>query len=291
MKSANRFSRVALTLLCFALFASASFAATSPLANPFGMAVDAKGNLWVANAQGGASQTGNIVVFNSNYVQLTKDTITSNINTPLAVAFDPEGNLWVANTSPSNGNADGSVAEYINGKQNTAATITDGIVGPYAMAIDGYGDIFVETQFTKIAVYETTTAFATPTLAQTLSTGETSGIAITAGNVLMFGSGGNTFMTPVLPVLTSGAMDNINYPGYTGIAMASDNKGDMYIGNSNGSVYFALPTGVASLFLQLSFAPTGIAVDNIHGRVYISDGPANTIYAYSTAGVLLKTIQ
>jgi DNA-binding beta-propeller fold protein YncE len=108
----------------------------------------------------------------------------------------------------------------------------------------------------------------------------------------MFGSNsGNTTMTPVLPVLANGAVDSHYYSGYNGVALASDNKGDMYIGNLDGSVYFALPSQVASLFLQLSFTPTGIAVDNVHGRVYISNGPANTIYAYSTAGVLLKTIQ
>ena len=44
-------------LLCLAAFASASFAATSPLNNPRGLAVDAKGNLYVANTLGGASGT------------------------------------------------------------------------------------------------------------------------------------------------------------------------------------------------------------------------------------------
>jgi DNA-binding beta-propeller fold protein YncE len=291
MRTKKSSARIGSSLLCLAILASASFAATNPLANPFGMAVDAKGNLWVANGQGGDSQLGNILVFNSNYVLQTKDTITSNLNTPLAVAFDPDGNLWVANNGPSNGSFDGSIAEYIDGKQNTAATITDAVLEPFAMAIDGYGDIFVGNQFNYITVYETTSALATPTLAQTLPPTGEGGIAITAGNVLMFGSRGNTIMTPVLPVLTNGAVDNLYYSGYTGVALASDNKGHMYIGNLDGSVYFALPTQVASLFVQLSFAPTGIAVDNVHGRVYISNGPANTIYAYSTAGELLKTIQ
>ena len=43
-----------LVLLCLTVFASASFAASSPLNNPRGLAVDAKGNLYVANTLGGA---------------------------------------------------------------------------------------------------------------------------------------------------------------------------------------------------------------------------------------------
>jgi len=75
-----------------------------------------------------------------------------------------------------------------------------------------------------------------------------------------------------------------------GVALAGDNQSNMYVGNSDGSVYIVGPSNKLP-FLQLSFVPTGIAVDNVRGRVYISDAPANTIYVYSTAGTLLKTIQ
>jgi hypothetical protein len=77
MKSTKIFTGIAATLLCLAVFASASFAKTTPLANPHGMAVDAKGNLWVANANGGTSQSGRILEYNAAYVQQPKATITS----------------------------------------------------------------------------------------------------------------------------------------------------------------------------------------------------------------------
>jgi hypothetical protein len=134
MKSTKIFTRIAATLLFLAVFASAGFAKTSPLANPYGMAVDAKDNFWVANANGGTSQSGQILEYNAAYVQQPKAPITSNLNVPLAVAFDPLGNLWVANGAQSNGNAGGSIAEYVGGVQNTAATITNGIFDPAAMA-------------------------------------------------------------------------------------------------------------------------------------------------------------
>jgi DNA-binding beta-propeller fold protein YncE len=62
---ANRFARVAVTLTCLA--APLSFAATHPLNQPMGMAVDAKGNLYVANH--GVNQ---ILVYNSSSQQMTK---------------------------------------------------------------------------------------------------------------------------------------------------------------------------------------------------------------------------
>ena len=65
MKSIKIFARIAASLLCLAVFTSASFAKTSPLANPYGMAVDVKGNLWVANANGGDSQFGQILEYNA----------------------------------------------------------------------------------------------------------------------------------------------------------------------------------------------------------------------------------
>jgi hypothetical protein len=52
MKYSKTIGRIVTSLLPLLVLASASFAATNPLANPFGMAVDAKGNLWVANGRG-----------------------------------------------------------------------------------------------------------------------------------------------------------------------------------------------------------------------------------------------
>lgn len=77
------------TLLCLVFFASLSFAA-SGLNNPSALAVDAKGNLWVANQ--GAN---NILKFNPNYVLQAKSTITAGINAPTGIALDPLGNVWV----------------------------------------------------------------------------------------------------------------------------------------------------------------------------------------------------
>jgi DNA-binding beta-propeller fold protein YncE len=115
MKSSKSVVRTAATLLCLVVFPSASFAAT-PLNNPTALAVDTKGNLWVAN-QGGD----NILKFNPSYMFQPKATIITGVNAPTSIAFDPSGNLWVVDS------VDGDVIKYTNGIQNTAATITDSI--------------------------------------------------------------------------------------------------------------------------------------------------------------------
>src|SRR5579864_8083683 len=145
MKSANL--RLASTLLCVA-FATASFAATKPISYPKGLAVDSKGNLYVANSGGN-----DILEYNANYQQMTTKTITSNISNPSAVAVDAQGNLWVANYGTSNGGTNGSIAEYTAGKQNTSATITSNILGPGALAVDGAGNVWVVNADSNISVY------------------------------------------------------------------------------------------------------------------------------------------
>ncbi len=290
MKSIN-IGRIASALTVLAFFATSSFAAINPLANPYGMAVDAKGNLWVANTNGGNSGLGNILVFSPGYALLKKDIITSNLKLPIAVAFDPLGNLWVANVGASNGGPYGSVAEYINGVQNPAGTITDGIVEPQAMAIDNFGNIWVQNQQLNITTYSAEAAFSPPTtLVGTVFPIQNVayGIAVTTNGLLMYGQPQYTAAVPVDFALLS-YYTAVNQTD--GIALACDTKGNTYIGNSDGSVDIFSPTGNLAPFVQLSFVPTGIAVDNLRGRVYISDAPGNVIYVYSTAGVLLHTIQ
>jgi len=96
MKSTNRVARIAATLLCLAVFVSASFAKTYPLNQPSGLAVATNGDLYVANEGGNE-----VLVYSANYSQIAGKTITQGINSPTAVAFDGQGNLWVGNLLPS----------------------------------------------------------------------------------------------------------------------------------------------------------------------------------------------
>ncbi len=278
MKSMRCF---ALTLLCLAFFASASFAATS-LNNPSALAVDAKGNLWVAN-QGG----NNILKFSASYVLQPKATITAGINTPTGIAFDPLGNLWVVDS------VDGEVTEYVNGVQNTAATITDGIVNPAGLAIDGLGNIWVANAFSNVTVYAEKSPYAAhPSLIQTFTPGTpVYSIAIVGGS-LAWGSLSQTSLTAIESELVQTPSTFAVPNGKTTLALASGAKGVVYMANIDGTISVYTPAkDTTTLFLNLGAVPAGIAVDRARGRVYLSNGAANTISVYSIAGLLLHTIQ
>jgi DNA-binding beta-propeller fold protein YncE len=285
MKSTNNFVRIASTLFCLLVFASASFAAKNPLNFPMGLAVDAKGNLWVANYG-----DNNILVFSPGYA-LQKETITQGITLPTGVAFDPQGNLWVTN----DGNF--TVTEYTGGAQITSSTITNGVFAPQGIAIDGLGNIWVNNDDTDVAVYGSPSAFTPPTNPiRTINPGIlVFGMAIGAGT-FSYGSSAQVNFVSADTVLQSGTTyDGVQTLTNTGFALATDARGDVYMGNFDGSVQIFVPLsgGQAIIvpYLQLSFVPSGIALDNVRERVYISNTYGNSISVYNTAGALLKTIE
>ncbi|MGA3092178.1 MAG: hypothetical protein ABSD75_26515 [Terriglobales bacterium] len=285
MKSTNTIVAIAVALLCLFAFGSASFAATNPLNFPMGLAVDAKGNLWVAN-----SGDNNILVFSPGYALQKADTITQGVSSPTGVAFDPQGNLWVTNFTAS------SVTEYTSRVQNTSNTITFGIQNPEAIAIDGLGDIWVENGYLNVTVYGSSFPYAPATSpVTTIDPGSpVYGIAIGAGT---FSFGGDIVVSfvPVLQALTGNIGVVVVAPNNNGFALASDVYGNVYMGNFDGSVRINVPIPgggtITEPFLQLPFTASGIAVDSVRNRVYISDAGNSQIQVYSTAGVLLKTIQ
>jgi DNA-binding beta-propeller fold protein YncE len=272
---------LAASLLCFALFAPASFAATH-LNNPSALAVDTKGNLWVANQ--GAN---NVLKFNASYVLQLNATITAGINTPTGIALDALGNVWVVDS------VDSEVTEYVNGVQNTAATITDGIVSPAGLAIDGLGNIWVANAFSNVTVYAENAPFAAhASLIQTFTPGTpVYSIAIVGGS-LAWGSLSQASLTAIESELVRTPSTLAIPNNKTTLALAGGAKGLVYMANIDGTISVYTPaTNATTQFLNLGAVPTGIVVDKARGRVYISNGAANTISVYSTAGVLLHTIQ
>ena len=283
--NSSRVRNLASTLLCLFAFGSASFAGTLNL--PRGLAVDSKGNLYVAN-----SGNNNIVVYGPKYVQETAKTITSNIVNPSGVAFDAAGNLWVANYGTSNGGQNGSIAEYSNGKQNTSASITNGILGPGALAVDGAGNVWVENAFSNMTAYAPGTVFTAPnTLVRTFNTGTVYGISVADGVLAWGGNGGVSFGLATLSLINGSTAGDYFYSNDTGFALAADSKGNVYMANLDGSVNVASNQNFEYGFVQLSFQPSGIAIDNVRGRVYIANYNGNSISVYSISGQLLTVIK
>ncbi len=283
---------IAASLLCLFALAVAGFAATNPLNEPNGLAVDAQGNLWVAN-----TGSNNVVVFNSSYQQVTGETITAGISHPTGIAIDPFGNLWVANYNPSNGGAQGSITEYTKGVQQDPV-ITKGISFPEAIAIDGAGNIWVQNDGNNLTVYAqpVLTHVGVPTLAQTFGlTGPLYGLGVSGGTVA-WGTQTTVLFGSATVALASGSPEGLQATTEAPSedvpqAMATDASGDFYIGNQSGLVNVQKTNAPQATFVELKFTPAGIAVDNVRGRVYISNFGGNSVAVYSTAGALLHTIQ
>jgi DNA-binding beta-propeller fold protein YncE len=282
MKPATSLRAIAPALLCLVVLTSSGFAATTPLNHPWGIAVDAKGNLYVAN-----SGANNILVYNANYTQVKKSTITANISFPTAVAIDSHGNLWVANSDPYYPN----ISEYTNGQQNASATIYDHILSPEALAIDGADNIWVANNFADITVYAPPALYVSGTTLARIFTpqSEISGLTVQNGTVAWGGLSSVNFASSTL-----GLVDNYfisaGYGNDDGFCLATDAKGNVYMGNSDGTLNVAT-AAYEYQFAQLNYTPFGIAIDNARGRVYVSRMDVNEIYVYNMSGSLLKIIQ
>ena len=105
---------------------------TGGLSTPKGLALDASGNVWIANSGNNSvtelSNTG-AVLSGSGYT-------AGPMNAPSAIAIDASGNAWVANGGNS------SVTE-LNPSGTTGTLYTGSFNKPSAIAIDALGDAWV----------------------------------------------------------------------------------------------------------------------------------------------------
>ena len=279
MQLMKTIARTAAAQVCLLMVATAGFAA-NPLNSPTGLAVDTKGNLWVANT--GAN---NVVEFTSKYAFESAGTITQAIHYPTGLAFDPAGSLWVANFF---GGGVGNVTEYTGGVQNTSNTISQRISFPRGIAIDALSSIWVNNNSMNVTVYAAATEYGAPTgLVRTIAPyGDVLCLTVSRG-VFSYASSSTVYQNAETIALATGALAGSSIAA-SAVALASDSSGNLYFAGSHGVVVI-LPAN--RFFLQLPFVPAGMAIDSVRGRVYFSNATANSISVYSTAGVLLKTIE
>jgi hypothetical protein len=210
--------------VCLLMVATVGFAA-NPLNSPTGLAVDTKGNLWVAKI--GAN---NVVEFTSKYAFENAGTITQGTQYPTGLAFDPAGNLGVANFF---GGGVGNVTKYTGEVQNTSNTISQTISFPQGIAIGALSSIWVNNNSMNVTVYAAATDYGAPTgLVRTIAP---------YGDVLCL-----TVSQGVSSYASSSTFIRMPKPS----ALASDSSGNLYFAGSHGVVVI-LPAN--RFFLQLPF--------------------------------------
>jgi len=259
------------------------------LNSPTALAIDATGNVWVANYNGGLSAFGpQGAAFNSTGYG------TSTLAECFGLTIDTSGNIWVTNFEAPGSR--GSISKFLGTSSGTPGTpvintanstyyFTDASIDfPTALATDtttgtGFGDIGIANFASSSAsVYNPTTKIFT-----TVASGDTSeaaGIAFDSSHGLWISNQGNGTVTHVSSSGTLLAQPSC-CDGAEGIAL--DSNGNAWIANySGGYVYASTPSGGgladASGGGLSSGQPVGIALDAAQ-NIWVTDGDAGVITA------------
>lgn len=137
--------------------------ASTGLSVPFGIALDAAGQLYVANA--GRSGNGSITVYAPGATGNVTPTATiaggnTGLTAPSSIALDATGRLYVMNVTIMSNVAYYTIAVYAAGATGNTAPIrmigggNTGLSSPLGMAVDGAGRLYVANQgSSSITIY------------------------------------------------------------------------------------------------------------------------------------------
>jgi sugar lactone lactonase YvrE len=135
----------------------------SNLAQPYGIAFDSSGNLWVADSSNNRvveykaplsnGEAASLVIGQPSLTSTTNDDAQSNMSGPEDIALDPSGNLWVADTDNSRvlefaqPFSNGEKASLLIGEPNFTSfngnDTQSALTLPEAIAFDHSGDLWV----------------------------------------------------------------------------------------------------------------------------------------------------
>jgi streptogramin lyase len=112
--------------------------------DPYALALDASGNVWIADAAGSA-----IELTSSGALVNSYDPAGANFHSPEGIAIDDDGNVWIANTgtlanaSVTELTSSGTLAGNYNNTNTSGANFSD----PISVAIDASGDAWIANFF------------------------------------------------------------------------------------------------------------------------------------------------
>jgi len=232
----------------------------SGLANPYGVAVDAAGDVFIADLShsrvvevpaGGGAQT----------------TVGSGLQNPSGVAVDGAGNVFIADT-------DNSQVVEVPAGGGAQTTVGSGLSSPEGVAVDGAGNVFI-ADTGKFRVVEVPAGGGAQT---TVGSGLNlpSAVAVdAAGNVFIVDSGKSL----VVEVPAGGGPQTTVGSGLLNpYAVAVDAAGDVFIADDDNKRVVEVPAGGGAQITVGSGLgyPQGVAVDGA-GDIFVADTSNNRV--------------
>jgi sugar lactone lactonase YvrE len=247
---------------------------------PQGIAIDAAGNAWIANAKGAVTKLTSLgaVASGAPYTG-------GGIGDPVAIAIDGAGNAWVANESSN------TVTELSSAGTASAGSpySTGGLKQPDGIAVDGAGNVWA-ANFGANSLTEFSSAGAVLSGAGYGGGGLSEPFAIAldgSGSAWVTNLAGNS----VSKLSSAGtAVSGANgYASGTAVApegIAMDGSGNAWVANtSKGTVTEILATGAVGFGYNGGgiAAPVAVALDGL-SNVWVTDKSANTVVELSSGG-------
>ena len=244
--------------------------AVTGLSNPIGLAVDASGNIFVADQYNSAVKE-ILAVGGYSTVNILASAYTSGggFNQPASVAVDGAGNVFVADTNNE------AVKEIVAaGGYTTVNILASGFTFLWGIAVDGAGNVFVSDVYAGVVDELPVTSGYTTVTPLSGYSGAPKGIAVDgSGNVFVADVNSNSIIE--IPVAGGYATSNTLVGGFNNpTAVALDAGGNLYVADTNNSLTKEVLaaggyTTVVNLGSGFSY-PQGVAVDG-RGNVFLTD--------------------
>ncbi len=253
---------------------------------PYGVAVDASGNVYVADEQGSAVKEMPPGCATSTCVT----TLGAGFLFPTSVAVDSSGNVYVADYGNS------AVKEMTPGCATSSCVkpLGGGFVNPQGVAVDSSGNVYV-ADYGNNAVKEmtpncTSSSCVTPLGAGFVSPAE---VAVDASdNVYVTDGQNNGAVKEMTPDCTSSSCVTMLGGGFNSpFGVAVDGSGNIYVGDTGNYVMKEMPSGCAAstCVITLFADVVGVAV-SASGILYVSNAGNNTVDEFFPQSLRLHAV-
>jgi streptogramin lyase len=269
----------------------------SGITQSYGMALDAAGNVWIANEQTSPnSGLGDIAELNSSGTALQTGLTNGGIDFPIAAAADPNGNMWFADYGDSKVTLLNDSGNPVSGSSGWGGT---SLAFPVALAVDSGHNAWVANQAGQLPITEISPDGSTVTNYDCDCNGA-SGVAIDrGGNVWIANYYGNSVSevnscgAVLLGAATGGGVDHPQ-------GIAADGDGTVWVTNYLGNSLSEISASSSSspgAFLSPStgfgtdaaiLQPYGLAIDE-SGNIWVSNFGNNTLTQFLGVATPVKT--